>query len=446
MNEPGIRTAFKTDIGRRTENEDSYLALNAAELGGRADAMLVVADGMGGRASGQEASRLAVNSVHDAFLSGAAAEDLSSSLREGLRTANANVFREASGKTELQGMGTTCSAAAIKGGKAFFAHLGDSRIYLLRDGAIRRLTEDHSFVAEKVRTGELTEEQARQSRFRNVITRAVGLEADCQPAVGSVDLMQGDVLLLCSDGLSGPVPDNQIADILCGSSDPDEACDRLVKAALKNGGTDNVTVVLAVYGARTAVTRRVVKKEPKRISWVVPLLIGLLLGLGVGVLPGYLIFLKPPPKLVAVEKPPVVMTAYADPVPLTYEPLQPGFLALDTAGRLNVVDTQARRMVVDGNGKTLGTFPARDTFKPVKHTPIQMATADADGNLYVSDPAGKKILKFGKDGLFLCVIGEGKLTSPEALAVDKNGSVFVIDGGRLKVIRPKGSEQGNKAP
>ncbi len=446
MNEPGIRTAFKTDIGRRQENEDSYLALNAAELGGRADALLIVADGMGGRASGQVASRLAVSSVRDAFLSGAVADDLSSSLREGLRTANSKVFGEASTKAELQGMGTTCSAAAIKGGKAFFAHLGDSRIYLLRDGAILRLTEDHSFVAEKVRTGELTEEQARQSRFRNVITRAVGLEADCQPAVGSVDLAQGDVLLLCSDGLTGPVPDNQIADILCGSSDVDEACDRLVKTALKNGGSDNVTVVLAVFGTRTSVKRRAVKKEPKRISWVIPLLIGLLLGLGIGALPGYLIFLKPTPKQVVAEKPTVSATVYGDPVPLTYEPLQQGFLALDEAERLNVVDTQARRMVVDGNGKTLATFPARGTFKPVKHTPTQMAAADTDGNLYVSDPVGKKILKFGKDGLFLCVIGEGKLMLPEALAVDKNGSVFVIDGGRLKVIRPKIGEQKEPSP
>ena len=442
MKEPSIKIAFRTDTGRRLNNEDSARALGADELGFQADALLVVADGMGGRASGQVASRIAVDTVTDSFVAALAeGGDLSEILGNSLQAANSAVFRDATSNPELHGMGTTCVAVAVHDGRAHFAHLGDSRIYLLHDGRIRRLTEDHSFVAEKIRSGEITEEQSRRSRFRNIITRAIGLEATAQPSVGSTELESGDVLLLCSDGLSGPVSDNQIADILCSSSDPEGACDRLVSTALKNGGSDNVTVVVAAYGARTSVVRR---PEPEArgvrvpITWVVPLLIGLLLGMGVGLYPGYLLFrgqAKLPLKQ-AVSKPDLARVTYAAPSPLTYVPLQPGFLALDQQGRLHVVDSQGRRLIVDKSGQVVATFPARDTFKPLKHSPSRMAATDADGNLYVSDPVGKKILKFGKDGLFIGVIGEGKLTAPEALAIAPDGSIFVIDDGRLKVIHP----------
>ncbi len=447
MREPAIRIAFRTDKGRRPENEDSALVLSADELGFQADALLIVADGMGGRASGQVASRIAVDTVRDSFVAGiAGGRDLSEVLASSLQAANSAVYREATSKPELQGMGTTCVTAAVKDGTAYFAHLGDSRIYLLRDGRICRLTEDHSFVAEKVRTGEITEDQARRSRFRNIITRAIGLEATAQPSIGSTELESGDVLLLCSDGLSGPVTDNQMADILCSSSDPEEACNRLVSTALKNGGTDNITVVIAAYGARTATVRRPEPVEEPRevkvpITWIVPLLIGLLLGMGIGLYPGYLLFHKQAqPVKQEAAKPDLAHMTYADPSPLTYVPLQPGFLALDQQGRLHVADTQGRHLMVDKSGQIVTTFPARDTFKPSAHTPSRTAATDPDGNLYVSDPAGKKIVKFGKDGLFISTIGEGKLTSPEALAIASDGSIFTIDGGRLKVIRVKHPE------
>lgn len=445
MRDTGIRIAFRTDKGRRPENEDSALVLGADELGFQADALLIVADGMGGRASGQVASRIAVDTVRDSFVAGlAGVRDLSESLAGSLQAANLAVYREASSKPELQGMGTTCVVAAVRDGMAHFAHLGDSRIYLLREGHIRRLTEDHSFVAEKIRTGEITEDQARRSRFRNIITRAIGLEPTAQPSVGSIELEPGDVLLLCSDGLSGPVTDNQIADILCSSSDPEEACGRLVSTALRNGGTDNITVVIAAYGAKTAAVRRPAPEpEPREIkvpiTWIVPLLAGLLLGMGIGLYPGYLLFHKQAKPIVKQEvaKPDLALVTYTHPSPLTYVPLQPGFLALDGQGSLHVVDTQGRRLIVDKSGQVLKEFPVRDTFKPLSHSPSQMAATDSDGNLYVSDPAGKKILKFGKDGLFIGAIGEGKLTSPEALVIAPDGSIFTIDGGRLKIIRVK---------
>ncbi|MCX6375562.1 MAG: Stp1/IreP family PP2C-type Ser/Thr phosphatase, partial [Armatimonadetes bacterium] len=438
MNQSSITFASKTDKGRRSANEDSCLALTSEELGGQADGLFIVANGMGGRASGALAGRIAVNTVRDAFISKTdEAEDLSDVLGESLRAANDAVYREQTSKPELRGMGSTCVAVAVRDDRAFFAHMGDSRIYLLRAGELRRLTEDHSFVAEKVRCGEITEEDARHSRFRNVITRAIGIEPNAQPAVGSTDLEPGDVILLCSDGLTGPVPDARIADILCGSSEPEDACNRLVNAALKSGGSDNVTVVVAAYGAPQRVLR---DSQPIvrtwQSPWILAGLLGLVLGIALGVYPGHLILRR-------YAKPPVeqkthldlARVTYTDPVQLTYIPLQPGFLALDPKGFLHVVDLEGRRMKVDTSGQVVTTYPARDTFKPRNLSAYQSAAADIEGNLYVSDPVGMKILKFGANGLLIGTIGEGKLISPSALAVDAKGSIFVIDGGRLKVIR-----------
>ena len=434
-----IRVASKTEKGRRSANEDACLVLTSEELGGVADGLYIVADGMGGRASGAVASRIAVNAVRDAFLSETqAGREASDALAEALRAANKAVYQEAISKPELRGMGSTCVAVGVLGDRAFFAHMGDSRIYLLHGGQLRRLTEDHSFVAEKVRSGEITEEQARHSRFRNVITRAIGIEPDAQPAVGSIDLETGDVLLLCSDGLTGPVSDAKIADILCGSSDPDEACNRLVSAAIRGGGGDNVTVVVAAYGARSAI-RRPATRTKRPVSWILPALIGL----AVGLLLGHLFLGRtagPPVKETSPAPVDLSRVEYADPAQLTYLPLQPGFLALDPKGFLHVVDLQGRRMKVDASGRVIATYPGRDTFKLGKTESVQSAATDSQGNLYVSDPVGKKILKFGADGALIVIIGEGKLTSPGALAVDSTGSVYVIDSGRLKVVRAKRGE------
>lgn len=428
-----IRVASKTEKGRRSANEDACLALTPEDLGGVADGLYIVADGMGGRASGAVASRIAVNAVRDAFLSETGAgREPSDALAEALRAANKAVYQEAVSKPELRGMGSTCVAVGVLGDRAFFAHMGDSRIYLLRGGQLRRLTEDHSFVAEKVRSGEITEEQARHSRFRNVITRAIGIEPDAQPAVGSIDLEAGDVLLLCSDGLTGPVSDAKIADILCGSSDPDEACNRLVSAAIRGGGGDNVTVVVAAYGARSEV-RRPATRTKRPVSWILPALIGLAVGLLLGHL--FLRTVAPPVKETSPAPVDLSRVEYADPAQLTYLPLQPGFLALDPKGFLHVVDLQGRRTKVDASGRVIATYPARDTFMPRNPQSVQSAATDSQGNLYVSDPVGKKILKFGADGALIVVIGEGMLTSPGALAVDSTGSVYVIDSGRLKVMR-----------
>ena len=375
-----ISVALKSERGRRPANEDSGLMLTSDELGD-IEGLYVVADGMGGRASGSIASKLAVNAVRDVFLSKARSSDLAALLSESLRSANQKVYSEAQSRPELQGMGTTCVAAAVQEGRVYFAHMGDSRIYLLRDGRLDTLTEDHSFVAEQVRAGKISEEDARKSRFRNVITRAIGLEANAEPTTGSAEFRPGDVLLLCSDGLSGPVKDPEIADILLDSSNPDEACNRLVSAALRNGGSDNVTALVATYGSP--------KKTRSSSISLVPAVMGVILGIVVGLVLGWQYWraqtaVEPPS-----PQPALSSLTYGDPVSLTYSPLSSGTIAVDS-----------------------------------------------ENNVYISDRKQKAILKYGADGALLQTVGKGKLTDPGALAVGGDGSIYVLDAGRLKVIRP----------
>lgn len=445
MGEPSIRVASRSEQGRRAANEDACLALTAEELVGGVEGLFIVADGMGGRTSGMIASGTAAAVVRDAFMSavGSGVQELSEALCGALRAANDAVYQKAISKPELQGMGTTCVAAAIRDGRACVAHMGDSRAYLLRDGELQRLTEDHSFVAEKVRTGEITEEDARKSRFRNVITRAVGLEPDAQPESRSFDLEPGDVLLLCTDGLTIPVSEARIADVLCGSADVEEACDRLVGTALRHGGTDNVTAVVAAYGAGQAVGRPRRRSARSNTSWRVAALVALILGMGIGLLAGRALVppvVKPPAAEEAVRRPDLAQLAYEEPVSLLYTPLQGSILELDRRGHLHVVDGQGRLMRLDTSGRVIHTFAGRDFLKRSVETNAPSSATDRQGNLYIADPPGKRIVKFRADGLFLTSVGEGHLSAPQALAVDDEGSIYVIDAGRLKAIRPKTSE------
>jgi len=438
-----ISIASRSEKGRRPTNEDACLVLSSDNLGGRLDGLLVVADGMGGRASGAVASGMAVNAIRDVFVSDVESEALNPQelLSRGFHAANEAVYQGASSKPELSGMATTCVAAAVQGGKALIAHMGDSRAYLLRDGQLRRLTEDHSFVAEKVKNGEITEEQARRSRFRNVITRAVGLAPEAKPEIGGVDLQSGDVLLLCTDGLTIPVSDGDIADILCSSSDAEEACSRLIKTALRNGGRDNVSAVVAAYGPPSQPGVRAPAAR-RRVFWVLPALVGLILGIAIGLSPVRTLLFGTPKPSVRVERPhprDLAHLTYEDPISLLYVPVQGGILSLDRRGCLHVADQQGRLIRLDRSGRIIYTFPARDSLKSSSRARSPAVATDRQGNLYISDPTGGRIMKFGRDGLFLGSIGKGKLSAPEALAIDDDGGIYVIDGGRLKAIRPKSS-------
>jgi protein phosphatase len=226
-------STYKTDTGRqRRENEDSAFA--------RAP-VFVVADGMGGAQAGEVASQIAIETFEPALGdSGTPEERLAGRVRE----ANRRIYDRSRTELGREGMGTTLTAAYLDDGSVAIAHVGDSRAYLFRDGELTRLTQDHSLVDELVRRGKLTEEQAAEHPQRSIITRALGPEPDVEVDTWTYPVRPGDVLLLCSDGLTSMVSDERIAEVLAAAQTLDEAGQGLIDEANAAGGRDNITVVL----------------------------------------------------------------------------------------------------------------------------------------------------------------------------------------------------------
>jgi len=225
--------AHKTDTGRqRQANEDSYFAKAP---------LFAVADGMGGAQAGEVASRIAAG----AFERAPRSEDASAEgqLEEIAQQANRRIHRLAQEDSSRAGMGTTLTAAMLRDDEVALGHVGDSRAYLLRNGELRRLTKDHSLVEELRRQGRLTEEQAEEHPQRSIITRALGPEPNVNVDTMTFPARDGDVFLLCSDGLTTMVSDDQIRDILVNSRSLRSAVNRLVEAANRGGGRDNITAV-----------------------------------------------------------------------------------------------------------------------------------------------------------------------------------------------------------
>lgn len=234
-----LRAAALSDVGRRRRaNEDCYAL--AAELG-----LYLVADGMGGHQAGQVASELAAQAAVGAMRT---LVDASASLTEKLRysvaAANREILSAAHHKPELAGMGTTLVALLASSERIALAHVGDSRAYLIRGGRIRQLTDDHSLVAELVRRREISEVAARGHPHRHVLMRALGVRPSVEPDLAELTSAPGDVFVLCSDGLTGHVQDDEIAVEVNRHADLDTACERLIQLANDRGGEDNITVLL----------------------------------------------------------------------------------------------------------------------------------------------------------------------------------------------------------
>jgi protein phosphatase len=241
-------TAAATDVGRkRTGNEDSYdiWVSDGSQHDHPADTLLVVCDGMGGSNAGEVASRIAVESVVRSF-SEVHGEDVVDALSHAVEAANTEVYEHSRSRPDLQGMGTTCTVAAVKGDALALAQVGDSRAYLVRDGSIRQITEDHSLVAQLVARRQLTPQEAKTDPRRNVVTRSVGVGPAVEVDVRMFEepLQPGDTLLLCSDGLHGQVTDDEMARVASGES-LDRAARELIQLANQRGGPDNITVTLA---------------------------------------------------------------------------------------------------------------------------------------------------------------------------------------------------------
>jgi PPM family protein phosphatase len=239
-----------TDVGmKRDHNEDSYFL--ASDMG-----LFVVADGMGGHAGGEMASGIAVRTVegtvrqrrelvdpavhHDGSVEKSPVARL---LSDSVRAVCRDVYAKSREIPELQGMGTTTTSLLFHDRHAFVAHVGDSRCYLVRDGQILQLSEDHSLVNEQLKAGLITEAQAKQSRFKNIITRSVGFDADVQVDMVAVEVKAGDAYMMCSDGLSNLVADAEICDIVSDNF-LHRVPEILIDMANARGGDDNCTVVI----------------------------------------------------------------------------------------------------------------------------------------------------------------------------------------------------------
>lgn len=283
-----VEIGAESDVGKvRTNNEDHYLVAKLAKsmricrtslpedwstrFADEEGHLLVVADGMGGVVGGERASRLAVETIEGFILNvvqwflhlgsakPAGVEEtiegngtpIVQELRKAFERADATVIARAQAEPRLHGMGTTLTMAYSVGTEMFLVHAGDTRAYLYRDGELRQITDDHTLVEALVKSGVITPEAARTHARRNVVTNVIGgPNQGVYAEVHRLEILDGDLLLLCSDGLTEPVEDDQIASVLARHRDPDYACRRLVELAIQNGAPDNVTAVVARYSVR----------------------------------------------------------------------------------------------------------------------------------------------------------------------------------------------------
>ncbi len=230
-----LKIAGKTDVGkRRNNNQDSMLINESLKL-------FAVADGMGGHSGGEVASALAVKTLEKVFLESRGG-DVGSILESAIQLSNKVIFEQSQSTAELQGMGTTLTAAVLEGNNLHIGQVGDSRLYLFRDGELYQITEDHSQVYELIKAGLVTEANIHTVQ-RNIITRSVGYEKSVVVDMFIRKVLKGDRYLLCSDGLSGMIGSEQIAQILS-NHDVEKSVDNLIELANLNGGEDNITAIL----------------------------------------------------------------------------------------------------------------------------------------------------------------------------------------------------------
>ncbi|MGI8842834.1 MAG: Stp1/IreP family PP2C-type Ser/Thr phosphatase [Gemmatimonadaceae bacterium] len=225
----------------RSGNEDNFRFDVNANRG-----LFIVADGMGGHAAGEVASEMAVELLTRelATIPDEGDRERQARIGDALRLANKNIHERTIDETEKHGMGTTVSALILKDGRYFIGQVGDSRVYLLRDGELKQLTKDHSYVQEQVDAGVLTPEQARYHPYSNVITRCVGSASEVKPDTLVGDVRDGDVFLLATDGLTGMVDDRRLFRLLSSRATPQRVVEALIAEANGRGGLDNITAIV----------------------------------------------------------------------------------------------------------------------------------------------------------------------------------------------------------
>jgi serine/threonine protein phosphatase PrpC len=244
-----LNVAQRSDIGRqRPVNEDSMISIlpEDPQVMAKKGALFVVADGMGGQSRGHVASEMAVNTVKEAYYADES-DDVSTSLLQAMQRANAAIYQTNQAKNPPPEknaiVGTTCVAAVLRGETVYVANVGDSRAYIVRGDQVMQISQDHSLVAEQIRQGLLTPEQAREHPQRNLIYRCFGEETDVEVDLFSEAVQEGDLLVLCTDGLSNLVSDEELEEIVQRSG-PQESVYHLVERANEHGGTDNITAIV----------------------------------------------------------------------------------------------------------------------------------------------------------------------------------------------------------
>lgn len=232
-----LSSAAGTHVGLvRSQNEDSHLCRHP---------LYVVADGLGGHAAGEVASALVVERLREVSIGDDATPDAAQrQLAEAVRDANRHIHQSASEDPRRAGMGTTVTAAIAVGDTLSLAHVGDSRAYLWRDGELSRVTEDHTPVQRAVRAGVISPEEALHHPSRHVLAQAVGLDVEIDVDTPRIELRSGDRIVLCTDGMTDPIPDTDIPGLIADQQAPDDVVASLITAALQRGGPDNVTVVV----------------------------------------------------------------------------------------------------------------------------------------------------------------------------------------------------------
>ena len=254
---PGIELSNLTDVGCQRENNEDYYCYWEPESEqeffqkGR---LAIIADGMGGNEAGEVASRLAVETVRDIYVNSPDG-DPQSALLAGFRAAHETIRQAARENPQLQGMGTTCTAVAVTGDRLHFVHVGDSRLYLFRNGLISALTKDQSYVDRLVESGIITQEQARDHPQRHILTSALGVSGELSVEVSAEPfaLEPADVLLLCTDGLYSMLTDEELLQVLNAQA-PALVCPELVRIAKERGGPDNITVQILRVTAKVDVS------------------------------------------------------------------------------------------------------------------------------------------------------------------------------------------------
>jgi protein phosphatase len=243
-----LRYAAATHTGLIREINEDFHTVVKQEEGSGLPHVFIIADGMGGHNSGEVASRLAVEYAEKLLArydeEALKLKGIPGMVREIIEYANAKVYEKAYTDIEYVGMGTTITMSALAGQQVVTGHVGDSRLYLVSGGSIRRVTVDHSLIEELIRNGSITRAEASNHPNRNILTKALGCEREIQADIYETSVKAGDIMLLCTDGLTNMVDDEEMLSILMDEKDPETACKSLVGKAIEHGGTDNITVIV----------------------------------------------------------------------------------------------------------------------------------------------------------------------------------------------------------